>query len=271
MTHRMAGRGALALALLATACLELSSPTDEIESISAVRLPYPAAVTGDTLRDSLGVARPLEVLAFTGRGDTVYAPEELRFFLPDTGTGARIENGYFIAGARLGPVRVVGQVPGIQTPVRTIEVVAAPAVVRAHPAGLGNPATVATLTYRPADASVTSAALQVLVQGDSGGTPVNVNGWIVSYRISRQPAPTPSAPDAIPAYLADDQRRALPADSIAAADTTAGGIAGRTVVLRPVLLANPADTIEVEATVRYLGAHVPGSPIVFRIPVAPAP
>ena len=271
MTHRMARPGAFALALLATACLELSSPTDEIESISTVRLPYPAAVAGDTLRDSLGVARPLEVLAFTGRGDTVAAPEELRFFLPDTGTGARIENGYFIAGARLGPVRVVGQVPGIQTPVRTIEVVAAPTVARADPASLGNPATVATLTYRPVDASVTSTALKVLVQGDSAGTLVNVNGWIVTYRITRQPAPTPNAPDAIPAYMADDQRRAIPTDSIAAADTTAAGIASRTVVLRPVLLANPTDTIEVEAAVRYLGAHVPGSPIVFRVPVAPAP
>lgn len=271
MIHRMARPGAAALAILATACLELSSPTDEIESISAVRLPYPAAVTGDTLRDSLGVARPLEVLAFTGRGDTVVAPEELRFFLPDTGTGARIENGYFIAGARHGSVRVVGQVPGIQTPVRTIEVVAAPTLTRADPATLGNPATLATLTYRPADASVTSAALKVLVQGDSAGTLVNVNGWIVSYRIIRQPAPNANVPDAIPAYLADEQRRAIPGDSTSAADTTASGIASRTVVLRPVLLANPTDTIEVEAAVRYLGAAVPGSPIVFRIPVAPAP
>lgn len=271
MTRASTRAGAAALAVLATACLDLSSPTDEIESISGVRVPYPAAVAGDTLRDSLGVARPLAVLAFTGRGDTVASPGELRFFLADTGTGARIENGYFIAGSKLGPVRVVGQVPGIQTPSRTIEVVPPPLVARADPADAGNPALVATLVYRPVDASVTSAGLKVVVQGDTAGLPVNVNGWIVSYRITRQPAPTPQAPNASPAYLADDQRRATPGDSAVAADTTAAGAASRVVVLRPVLLANPSDTVEVEATVRYLGAHVPGSPIVFRIPVAPAP
>lgn len=269
MNRRLLALGAAGLAVAGTACLDLSGPTDEIEAISTVRAAYPAAVAGDTLRDSMGVAVPLAVLAYTGRGDSVPAPEGLQYFLPDTGTDARIENGYFIAGAKYGPVRVVAQVAGIQTPPRTIEVTPAPVIVRADPETLGNPATVAPVQYTPTTITVNSAPLRVVVQGDTAGLPANVNGWVVTYRITRQPPGID--PNAPPGYLATEQGVAIRGDSAVAADTTASGVAARVVVLRPVLLQNRTDTLEVEATVRYLGDHVPGSPILFRIPVEQRP
>jgi hypothetical protein len=258
-----------ATAVTVAACLDLSGPTDGIESISTVQAAYPAAVAGDTLRDSMGTAVPFAVIVYDGHGDSVAVPEGLRYFLPDTGTDARVENGFFIAGTRYGPVRVVAQVAGIQTPPRTIEVVPAPTVVRANPETLGNPAVVAPVQYTPATITINSAPLGVVVQGDTAGLPANVNGWVVSYRITRQPPGIdPAAP---PAYLATEQGRAIAGDSAAAADTTAAGAAARIVVLRPILLEQEADTVEVEATVRYRGAHVPGSPILFRVPVEPKP
>lgn len=243
------------------ACLELSAPTDDIESLSTVLAPYPAVIVGDTLRDSLGVARRLGVVAFTGRGDTVAAPGGLQFFVADTGTGARIEDGYLIAGTRLGPVRVVAQVPGLQTPGLTITVTPAPTQVRAEPATLGNPATLTPKTYA-FEPAVTSAQLAVRVQGLSAGALTNVDGWIVDYVITRQPRSADAS------RLAAVLERALRTDSLRTADTTVAGLAGRAVVLTPPLLVNEVDTVVVEAHVRYRGAHVPGSPIVFRVPFA---
>ena len=269
----MSARGvrlvALGVALLMPACLELSAPTDGIESISALITPFPAVVPGDTLRDSLGVARRLDLLAFTGRGDTVRNPEGLRFFVTDLESGARIEDGYLIAGDEVGAIQVVGQVPGLQTPPVTIQVTPVPVLVRAEPAGDADTVTLPAKPYGLV-ASVTSDPLTVRVSGDAAGT-TPVNGWIVRYRITRQPAGI--TPTTLVAYLADDQGRATRGDSLAAIDTTASGVAARRVVLRPDFRANSTadvDTIIVEARVHYRGMPVAGSPVVFRVPFGPA-
>lgn len=254
----------LGAAAALAACIDISSPSDAIESLTAVRTPWPAVVAGDTLRDSLGIARRLEVIAFTGRGDTVHAPEGLRFFLPDTGTGARIEDGYLIAGARTGQLRVVAQVPGLQTPPLTIEVVPAPTI-----ASSGVTGELAVTRYGVTDATVTSPPLTVRVQGGPPDARTDVNGWIVRYTITRQPA---SNGQVVPADLIGDDNRPQRGDPAAAVDTTAGGTASRRVRLIPSALAQQGpDTVVVEATVTYRGLPLPGSPVVFRVPFAPRP
>lgn len=253
---------------LLAACLDLSAPTDGIESISTLRVAYTAVVAGDTLRDSAGVARRLGLIAFTGRGDTVLNPEGARFFVVDTGTAARIEDGYLIAGSRLGPVRIVGQVPGLQTPPVTIQVVPVPTQVRADPATAEDTVSLPPRVYGIVP-SVTSDPLRVRVLGLADGSLRDVDGWLVRYHITRQPQALSSA--GLPAYLVDDQARAIRGDSLVAVDTTAGGLAARRVVLRPFFLARETDTVIVEARVHYHGVPVPGSPVVFRVPFAPAP
>lgn len=256
---------AVAATLLLPACLELSAPTDDIESISGLITPFPAVVAGDTLRDSLGVARRLEIVAFTGRGDTVRSPEGLRFFVSDTESGARVENGYLIAGARTGAIQVVGQVPGLQTPAVTIQVTPRPVRVRAEPASDADTVSLPVKRYGLA-ATVTSDPLTVRVIGEPGGT-TPVNGWLVRYRITRQPRGV--SPTALVAYLVDDQNRAIRGDSLSAVDTTSGGLASRRVVLRPDSLSKVTDTVIVEARVSYRGAPLAGSPVVYRIPFGP--
>lgn len=261
------------MSLAAVACVELSSPTTDIESVSTIRAAYPAAVVGDTLRDSLGVARPLEMLAFTGEGDTVQSPEGLQFILPDSGVDARVENGFFIAGQSIGTVRVFGQVAGLQTTARPIEVVPQPDSARPTASAVGDTAIVAIVRYRPEQASVNSVGLEVRILGDTGGVPVSVNGWIVSYRIVRQPARNPLVGNGLPAFFPSTALRDTRTDSTVAADTTSGGTASRSISVRPAFLASftAVDTVDVEATVLLRGSHVPGSPIRFRVPLAPAP
>ena len=117
--------------------------------------------------------------------------------------------------------------------------------------------------------SLASDALQVRVVSEAGTASTDVTGWIVRYVISRQPAAVQG--DLAPAYLAADGGRAIRGDSATAVDTTAGGIAGRQVVLRPFLMRNSTDTVIVEAHVRLHGVALPGSPVVFRVPFGPAP
>ena len=267
-TRRGTRVAAFAGAVVLASCIELSAPTDGIESLSPLAVPYPAVIAGDTLRDANGQATPLAVAAYSGRGDPVDAPEGLQFIVADSGTDARIAGGYFIAGTTLGPVRVVAQVPGLQTPPVAIQVVPRPSRVRAEPAGTGDTVTLPVKQFA-LEASVTSAPMQVRVVGEVAGTVRDVNGWIVRYAITRQPEPvSPSVPAA---YLAADQGRAIRGDSSTAIDTTAGGVAGRQVVLRPFLMRALVDTVIVEATVLLHGVPLPGSPVVFRVPFANAP
>lgn len=258
----------LAATVALAGCLEISSPSSDIESISTVISAYPAAVMGDSLRDSLGVAQPFQLLAFTGRGDTVQSPEALRWILPDTGVDATVTDGQFVAGSRLGAVRVFGQVAGLQTPPETVHVVPQP--VTTLPA---SPATLAVLQYRADQPTSTSAPLEVRVRGDTAGVAVDVTGWVVSYRIVRQPARNPLIASGVPAFFGSTQTRTPRADSTIAADTTSSGLASRTVMVSPAFLESfeLVDTVEVQATVLYRGAHVPGSPVTFRVPIAPRP
>lgn len=264
-THATRRIAILGMALLLPACIELSAPTDGIESISALLTPFPAVVAGDTLRDSLGIARRLDVIAFSGRGDTVRNPEGLQFFVTDAEPGARIEGGYLIAGEALGPVQVVGQVPGLRTPPVTIQVTPAPTLVRAEPASQTDTVTLPLKRYGLVP-TVVSDPLTVRVTGGADGA-TGVNGWLVRYRITRQPAGVTST--ALVSYLADDQNRPIRGDSLSGLDTTSNGVAARRIVLRPDSLARVTDTVIVEARVHYRGAPVAGSPVVFRVPFGP--
>lgn len=261
--HRARAFAALAAACLFAACVELSSPTEAIESVAPLVAAYPAVVAGDTLRDSLGVARPLEVLAFTGRGDTVRSPANVAFFVADTGSDARIRGAYLVAGSRLGPIQVIGQVDGrLQTLPLTILVVRAP-----DTASVAGPVGALAYGTRPL---VVSAPLQVRVQSRAGGTLADVDGWLVTYRIVREPASSDPANPGV--YLVTDPNATKPLrPRDTSIDTTASGLASRAVVVIPALLANRnrADTIVVRATARYKGRDLRGSPIDFTIPLAP--
>jgi len=53
------------------ACLEPVSPIQPIFSLTSVLLPFPSIAQHDTLRDTSGVVKPLRVIGFNAKGDTV--------------------------------------------------------------------------------------------------------------------------------------------------------------------------------------------------------
>ena len=55
---------AVVLAAVAGSCTEIGTNPATVTALEFDSLPYPAVVTGDTLRDSLGNAAPLSATAF---------------------------------------------------------------------------------------------------------------------------------------------------------------------------------------------------------------
>ena len=71
-------------ALLLAACVDIPSGANEILSAEFDPLPSPAVVLGDSLRDTLGVVRPVTVTAYNYSGDEVTNPG-FRFSTTDRG------------------------------------------------------------------------------------------------------------------------------------------------------------------------------------------
>lgn len=251
MSGRRLALGAAAL-LAVAGCIRISEPGDGVFTLSELKLPWPSVVVNDTLRDSTGRAAPLRVIGVTASGDTVQ--DAATWVVLDRGLHVTTQ-GFVIGDSIRTGARLVGQLGGLQSPVATLLVVPAPTQAKAEPA------TIAPVTWQRAlgDTShAASPALGVRVLGAGDPAP-GVAGWIVSYTILRQPAPVGDSPAA---YLGEAVGRKTASDT-----TDASGLASRVVVLRPVAASTTgADTVVVQATVRYRGSDVPGSPLTFTVP-----
>ena len=97
---------------LAVACGEVSTLENGIAYYTPVQLPLPTVALGDTLRDSLGVARPLRIQAFTRDSQEVTGLSV--FFLPTTLPSlVKIDSatGYVVANdTATGTVQIVGRI-----------------------------------------------------------------------------------------------------------------------------------------------------------------
>jgi hypothetical protein len=260
----MLGAG-LVVAGVVAGCVELGAPKGGVISISGLRIASPAVVIGDILRDSLGLAAPLELTAFDGSGNPI-AGEPVSFFALDS--TIKVDADGTVHGLlrdSLG-ARLVGGAGTLQTlPQRVFVSVRPDTATRTTESAsivfdLTTPDTTAQTNWSP--------PLTLTLVGVASA---KSQGFIVDYRILR--SPTPATAGAPTAYLADDAGRASARDT-----TDRQGNAGRRVVLRQQAIGDAAllggsktDTITVRATVKYLGADVTGSPIDFFVAVSRKP
>lgn len=250
--------GVLALAgatVVAVACGDVPTLEDGIAYYTPVQLPLPTVALGDTLRDSLGVARPLRIQAFTRDSQEVTGLSV--FFLPTTLPSlVKIDSatGYVVANdTATGTVQVVGRIGDrLQTSVASLLVVPEPT------------------TIARGDAVSDSVALPVLkdlpvtVTGTYKGASATITGIIVRYRIdSLVPSTLPSGS----AILVNDSALPLRPDSTAAVDTTsAAGTAMRKLL---VLAGSGVQRVYISASARRLHNAQPlaGSPVRFVVDV----
>ncbi|MFI5232721.1 MAG: hypothetical protein ACHQSE_09435 [Gemmatimonadales bacterium] len=249
---------AVAFAAVTGSCTDVAVNPAVVTALEFDSLPYPAVVTGDTLRDSLGVAAGLHAIAFNAAGNAIpNAP--IAYIALDS--GVTIGPGAVVtAQLRNGPVRIIASAPGLQTSPQTLIVARRPDTVLVTP--LAND----TLFYTPLDNPATNVTpaltLQVATHDTVGGV-AGSQAWLVSYQLifhGQTLAPT----DSTVAVVWNTGSRPSLIDT-----TGADGTASRVIRVHSTGLPTATESLTVIASVRYHGAPVPGSPVTYIIQLRP--
>ncbi|MGH7654970.1 MAG: hypothetical protein ACREN6_09935 [Gemmatimonadaceae bacterium] len=249
---------AVALAAVMGGCTDVSVSPTNVTALEFDSLPYPAVVTGDTLRDSLGLAAGLHAIAFNGAGSVIPNAPIVYIALD---SGLTVGPGAIVtAQLRNGPVRIIASVPGLQTSPQRLIVARRPDTVLVTP--LAND----TLFYTPLDNAATNVTPALTLQVatyDTVGSVAGSQGWLVSYQLifhGQTLAPTDTTVAAV--WNSGNQPSLI--------DTTAAdGTASRVIRVHSTGLPTATESLTVVASVHYRGAPVPGSPVTYLIQLRP--
>lgn len=255
----IAAFGATALAV-ATSCGDVPTLENGIAYISPIVLPAPAVAVGDSLRDSLGVAAPLRVIAYD-RNDAELSGVVASFLPASLPIPVMVaDDGTVTASDTVSTtqsVQVLARIGDrLQTPPATLLVVPQPdSIARTSPE-------ITTTAALPA-----LDTLRVVVTGlNVRHERVNVQGILVRYRITGVFGPSATTATTI---LTADGGIVVRPDSLFAVDTTdASGAAARTLVVA----GSGVDSVVVFARARALnGARLTGDSVHFVLRVVPTP
>jgi hypothetical protein len=249
---------AVLFAAMAGSCTDISTSATRAVALEFDSLPFPAVVTGDTLRDSLGRAAPLRALAFNSSG-AIIAGAGTQYIALDTGLTIDA-SGIVTAQGRGGQVRIVATVNGIQTLPPEILLIA-----RRPDSVFATSTQDTTLLFSIPDSATVNVTGPLTVRvatNDTVGNVIGTQGWLVSYQLSYHGSPVPPADTSRVSLWAPDGTRATTIDT-----TAADGSASRRLRVRSLLLSTQLDSFIVVATVQYRGAPVRGSPVQFVVHV----
>jgi hypothetical protein len=238
--------------LAALACVEVSGSSTSVLSIQFDSLAAPSVVVGDTLRDTTGAVIRPTVHAFNFNGDEIIPPP-VWFQSPDSGIVVDSVTGIVVADSlRSTPARIVATVGSLQA-IQKLDVTLRPdslAAVNGYD----------SLSYSLLDTTL-NVSPQLSVKLSHGVAPNDsaVRSYIVSFAIVSQSDPQLG-------QLVNDAGKPAVVDT-----TDANGIAGRAIRLHPLFLASATtvDSIIVNATAKYRGAPVKGSPVRLVLKVKP--
>jgi hypothetical protein len=236
-------------ATVAAACTDISDNATTALSIQLDPLPSPSVVVGDSLRDTTGAIVVPTVHLFNYQGEEI-APDGVRFYSADAGVSVDSISGVIRGDSlRSTPARIVAAVGSLQA-LQNIDVTLRPDNVVAV-AGRD------TLQYSHIDSTLNvSSQLTIKVMHGTPPADTAVRSYIVSFAVV-------SGGDPRLAELVNGGRASL-------VDTTdASGVAGRAVRVRPVYLPAAVDSVIVNATVKYRGMPVSGSPVRLVVELKP--
>lgn len=251
---------AVAMAAVAGSCTEIITNPALVTALEFDSLPYPAVVTGDTLRDSLGNPAPLRAIAFNSAGNVI--PNAAVTFLA-VDSGLTIDpTGIVTAQLRSGVVGVIASTATLQTKPQLLLVVRRPDSV------VATPPPVDTLLYVLPDnaaANVTPALGLQVVTFDTAGGIAGTQGWLVSYQVLFHGQALATTDTSVASLWGSTNSATL-------VDTTAvGGLASVRLRVRPAGLPTVTESVTVVANVRYRGLPVPGSPVTYLVQIRPKP
>jgi hypothetical protein len=238
--------------LAALACGDVSGSSTSVLSIQFDSLAAPSVVVGDTLRDTSGVVIVPVVHAFNFKGDEIL-PAPVRFLSPDSGVVVDSLTGVVVADSlRSTPARIVATVGSLQA-IQKVNVTLKPDSLSAVDGR-------DSLSYSLFDTTLNvSPILTVKLTHGVAPNDSAVTSYIVSFAIVSQSNPQLG-------QLVNDAQQPSFVDT-----TDAGGIAGRAIRLHPLFLssATTVDSIIVNATAKYHGRQVKGSPVRLVLKVKP--
>ena len=248
----------VALAAVMGSCTQIGTSPTTITALQFDTLPFPAIVTGDSLRDSLGMVQPLRAIAFNATGGVI-ANASLSYLALDSGLTIS-SSGLVTAQLRNGRVRVIASAPGLQSVAETLIVTRRPDSV------VATPPVIDTLHYVLPDNAGSnvspSLGLQIVTRDTAGGI-AGTEGWLVSYQVLFH-GKALAITDTTVASLWNPSSQ--PARVLRSA---AGGLVSARLRVRPAGLPTAAESVTVVATVRYRGAQVRGSPVTYQIQIRP--
>ena len=232
-------RGVVVAIAFAMSCREVPAPEGGVHAISRLILPAPGLVAGDTLRDSLGVAAALDVVAYGVDNEPLDPQPERTFVVLDT--GAHLEGGRFLVGEDAGTtVRVVGTVGSLQTQPVSVKVTLAPDTI--VPAD----SIVHHVFYTIPPDTAAQTALSVNVRNRPGNA--GIEAVVGRFTVDRAPPSINGTPTVV----------LLNGSTVSTRDTTeSNGRASRVARLRLAAIAAPGlDTVVVNATTAYRGVSL---------------
>ncbi len=254
---RAATLGALAAgaALLAVACTDVPTGADVPFSLEFDRLPFPAVVAGDLLRDSTGAPAPLGGVAFNVDGEPIAGAAIQYLFVGDA---ARLEDGALVRGVTAGDTvritAVAGDVPSLPLPLWVVP----------RPDSLAGPEEEPdTLRWGipPSPSADVSEPLQVQLFARTAATPEPVRSWVVRYRVVVA-GDTLAPGDTSRVWLVNDAGRPSAIDT-----TDASGVASRRVRVNGLAI-DALDSVVVSVTVSGIASPIAGAPVLIILPVA---
>jgi hypothetical protein len=250
---------AVVLAAAIGSCTEISTSPTVATALEFDSLPYPAVITGDTLRDSTGAPAPLHAIAFNASGAAI-SGAAIQYFALDSGITIDPVTGIVTAERRNGSVRIVASVPNLQSTPETLIVARRPDTVLVTP--LANDTLFYVVPDNPGTNVTPALALQLATRDTAGGIP-GTQGWLVTYQVLFHGQALAPADTTVASLWATSSTPTL-------VDTTdASGTASVRLRVRPAGLPTTAESLAVVATVKYRGAPVPGSPVTYTIQVRP--
>ena len=255
---RMVAPLVIVVAAAIGSCTDVNVSPTTVTALEFDSLPYPAVVTGDTLRDSLGNAAALHAIAFNSASAVIAAPS-LTYVALDSGLTIS-PAGLVTAQLRNGSVRIIASAPGLQTGPMTLIVARRPDTVIVTPLASD------TLYYTPLDNASTNVtpalALQVATRDTIGGV-AGAQGWLVSYQLFFH-GQALAATDTSVAVVWNTSNQASRIDT-----TASDGTSSRVIRVHSTGLPTATESLTVVATVKYRGAAVPGSPATYLIQLRP--
>jgi hypothetical protein len=224
------------------ACTDVSGSSTSVLSLEFDSLPSPSVVVGDTLRDTTGAVVHPVVRAFNFNGEEII-PTPVFFLSPDSGVTVDSATGIVTADSlRTTPARIVATVGNLQAS-QKVDVTLRPDLLQAINA-------LDSLSYSPTDSTLNiSVPMQVRLSHGVAPDDSAVKSYIVSFAIVAQSDPRLGE-------LVNDAGAASVVDT-----TDANGIAGRKIRLHSLFIAAPSDSIVINATAKYRGVQVNGSPV----------